>query len=265
MNSEPLSLSRLRKGTGSRPRISCALTRTWPFPQIGSHSTQPVAISTAQTVCRKKPSPRWPQCATRSTSRNLGWASFHSAKVRIGICCLSQLPGWVVARPRRATVRRAGASSRSSGAVLILPKKPGGGGRHGEFATARQPLEELADEGLQALGANLAGRLPQHRGGGRDARPIAARPPHRPPAAGRRAARPQRPDDGFPMVARDRTDLIEQPPPLGARRRHVSPALPSQILPHTPTRHGHPLGLGNRTSAISPFPPVTIILRRRDT
>ena len=35
----------------------------------------------------------------------LGWVSFHSLNVRIGICCLSNVPAHVVERPCRPALR----------------------------------------------------------------------------------------------------------------------------------------------------------------
>jgi hypothetical protein len=63
-------------------------------------STELVATSTTQRVKRKKPRELEPQCATKSTSQKPGATLSHSVKVRMGICCLSQVLGRVVVAPR---------------------------------------------------------------------------------------------------------------------------------------------------------------------
>src|SRR5512133_364046 len=60
---------------------------------------QPVQISVQVKVLRYCPSVEFPQCATRSISRNPGRSSSHSVKVRTGMRLFSRLPGLVVLKP----------------------------------------------------------------------------------------------------------------------------------------------------------------------
>src|SRR5215468_870289 len=262
MNSEPLSLSSPRRGTGNRPRISCraALTRLCPFPQIGCSSTQPVAISTAHRVCKKNPLLSAPQWATRSISRKPGWASFQSAKVRRGICCLSQLPGCVVLRPRRGTVRRAGARTRSRVAVLIARRW-----RAVVGATVSSPQATRRSSRAGRNGwSRLAPIWPAASHSTCATRDIASVPPGSPdraPARARPGCGAQTSQHGLAVIARRGHDLRHQATALAPAEPLIALALLAQVLAHTRPRHGYPLG-GNRTSATQPSRPVTIILRR---
>src|SRR2546425_5156604 len=143
MNSEPLSLSRPARGTGNRLRISCTppRTRAWPLPHKACSSIQLVATSTAQRVKRKKPRVVPPQWATRSTSRKPGRASFHSVKVRIGICCLSQVLGRVVVAPAQRVAGARGRQQASEGWPAGLAEQFVEGGVWGELAALDEPIE----------------------------------------------------------------------------------------------------------------------------
>src|SRR5215467_6167085 len=86
------------------------------------------------------------------------------------------------------------------------------------------------------------------------ARPALARA-----AAGHGAQRPQH---GLALIARHGHDLRHQATALATAKALIALALSAEVLPHARPRHGGPVA-GNRTSAIQPSRPVTIILRRR--
>src|SRR5438445_4449156 len=97
MNSEPLSESSPNKGKGSFARIFLipAKVHTCALFFRATQAVQPVATSVAVSVkaCALSTTPpSWP---TRSISRKPGRCSSHSLKVRIGIWCLSNVPGLV--------------------------------------------------------------------------------------------------------------------------------------------------------------------------
>ena len=82
------------------------------------HCVQPGAMSVSTNVCRKAPSARWPQWATRSASMNPGLFSVQSEKVRTGTWCFSSGPDLVVPIPRGESFLRNGRKSRSAVAGL---------------------------------------------------------------------------------------------------------------------------------------------------
>ena len=113
-----------------------------------------------------------------------------------------------------------------------------------------QPVEQLRHEGLQAVGADVAGGLPQDRRGAADLGAIAAGAAAARgagPAEARRA--PQQADDRFAMQLRDRHDLIEQRVLVRpAGELSIALALADRIFAKAEGRHGLLLGLafGNR-------------------
>ena len=130
-----------------------------------------------------------------------------------------------------------------------LPHQLVDGGRHDEFSALGQTVEQLRHEGLQAVGADVAGRLPQHRCGAADlgAVPTGAAAARIASRAARRA--PQQADDRFAMQLRDRHDLIEQRVLVRpARELSIALALADGIFAKAEGLHGFLLELafGNR-------------------
>src|SRR5437660_1150185 len=139
----------------------------------------------------------------------------------------------------------------------------GRGRRHAELATGHQAVQQGRHEGLQPLGADLAGGLPQDLG---DARHVSAVTPGPTDWAAHRAAamqNAQRAQHRLPVIPGDRDDLSQQSAAVAASQLLIALALLRQVLPYARPRHGYPLRRGNRTSATHPSLPVTIILRRR--
>src|SRR5215813_9331347 len=264
MNSEPLSLSSPRRGTGRRPRTSCraALTRLWPLPQTGWSSTQPVAISTAHRVGKKKPLPSSPQWATRSTSRKAGLGLVPVGEGPQGDLLLEPAAG-LRGTPPSARHRPAhGCPDPFQGRRADRAEVARGGRGDRQLATGHEAVEQGRQEWLEPLGPDLAGGFPQHLGYPGD---VASVPPGSPDRALARAAPghgAQRPQHGLAMIARHRHDLRHQATALAPAKALIALALSAEVLPHARPRHGGPLA-GNRTSAIQPSRPVTIILRRR--
>ena len=117
-----------------------------------------------------------------------------------------------------------------------------------EFAEHGEAIEQLGDEGLQAMGPDASGRLPQHLGRGGHVRAIVARTPGVPgPARGRRPA-PQQADRRLAMDPRDGDDLVQDRALLGAGGGLRIPfTLSDGVLAKTGSGHGRLLGgLGNR-------------------
>jgi hypothetical protein len=131
-----------------------------------------------------------------------------------------------------------------------------------QLAIAGEPVEELGDEGMEAMRADVSGGLPQdlHRRGHGGA--VAAR------ATGARAGRgcPRRPpeqaDGRLAMETGDGDGLVQQGPFLGARGAPVPFSLQRRVLPQARSRHGllPRFGMGNRDFGCTTSCSVTEIL-----
>jgi hypothetical protein len=100
-----------------------------------------------------------PQWATRSASRKPGRISFHSWKVRIGICCLSRVPARVVERPRWPRVRwereppiRCGCAHGEQLTPALLGEM--------EMLMPLQRFDERREKGDEPFGADAVGGVP---------------------------------------------------------------------------------------------------------
>src|SRR5712692_9762961 len=135
-------------------------------------------------------------------------------------------------------------------------------GRQPQLAITGEPVEELGDEGMETMRADVSGGLPQDLHGPGHRRPVAAR------AAGARTGRrrPRRPpkqaDRRLAMEAGDGDDLVQQCPFLGARGAPVPLSLQRRVLPQARSRHGllPRLGMGNRDFRCTTSCSVTEIL-----
>ncbi len=135
-------------------------------------------------------------------------------------------------------------------------------GRQPQLAVAGEPVEQLRHEGLEALGPDVPGGLPQHLdgrgdGGTVDARPAGAR------SGGRGPRRPtEQPDGGLAMEASHGDDLVEQRAFLRSGGGQVPFSLQRGVLPQARSRHGllPRLGVGNRDFGCTTSPSVTEIL-----
>jgi len=94
MNSPPLSVSipRIGKGNRVRARWRAASTASRLRCRRGRHTLHPVVISVSVSVYGYPPRCWYHNGRARSASKKPGRISFHSANVRIGICCFSSVP-----------------------------------------------------------------------------------------------------------------------------------------------------------------------------
>jgi len=105
-------------------------------------------------------------------------------------------------------------------------------------AALHQTVQELGHEGMQPMGANVAGGLPHHDDRGGERRAVERRAPGvRRPRWGAEAS-PEQPDDALAMQACDRDDLVQQRALLGAAGPLVPLLLPAGVLPKAGSRHG---------------------------
>jgi hypothetical protein len=125
------------------------------------------------------------------------------------------------------------------------------------ITVAGQAIEQFGDEGMEAMGADVARGLPEDGSGRGDGGTIHAR------ASGAGAGRPrgrdapEQADGGLAMETGDGHDLIEELPFLRPGGRQIPLALHGRVLPQARSRHGRLLhvGVGNRdfrcTTALS--------------
>jgi hypothetical protein len=137
-----------------------------------------------------------------------------------------------------------------------LPQEFGHPRSDGDLLAAHEPLEQLGDEGLKSLGADLSRRLPDDGGGFCNGRSIESGSPRAAPAiVGGWGLTVQEPDSGLSMVAGHGHNLIEDTGLLGAGRLRISGSLGLGILPNTHSRHGYlPVSLGNRSFEVRVSP-----------
>jgi hypothetical protein len=135
-------------------------------------------------------------------------------------------------------------------------------GRERELTIAGEPVEELGHEGLEAMGADVSGRLPQdlHRrghGGAVEAWAAGARA-----GRGRPRRPPEQPDRRLAVETGDGDDLVQKRALLGARGAPVPLSLQRRVFPQARSRHGllPRLGMGNRDFGCTTSCSVTEIL-----
>src|SRR5712692_9107532 len=191
MNSLPLSLSSPRSGMGRRWRTRCTPppTRSCRLPQMASSSTQAVDVDGAEGA----------EGETLRTAAAVG-DEIDLEEPGAGVIPLREgADGDLVAEP--GPHPRGGGPARGPGGPRGGEQPAEGGRTHvadelvelggaRELAVAGEPVEELGDEGMEAMRANVSGGLPQdlHRrghGGAVEARAAGARAgrgrPRRPP------------------------------------------------------------------------------------
>jgi hypothetical protein len=114
-------------------------------------------------------------------------------------------------------------------------------------ATPGQPIEQFGEEGVPAVGADVAGGLGEQLGRGGHGRAVEAWA-SRAGAPHGRARRPAQQADGrLAVKPRDGHHLVQQPVLLRPRRAQVALPLHGRVLPQTGSGHGHLLaGVGNR-------------------
>jgi hypothetical protein len=120
-----------------------------------------------------------------------------------------------------------------------------GGDPH--VATPGQPIEQLGEEGVPPVGADVARGLGEQLGRGGHGGAVPARAA-RAGATRRRARRaPQQADGRLAMQPGDRHHFVQQPVFLRPRGAQVALPLHGGVLPQTGSGHGHLLGgVGNR-------------------
>lgn len=113
-------------------------------------------------------------CATKSISQKLGTASSQSVNVRMAICCLSQVLGWVSRGPAQRVAAAGGAEQARQRRPACLAHELIDGRRHAELAALDEPVEQLGHEGVKPVGADAAAGLPEHLRRGGDVRPVSS-------------------------------------------------------------------------------------------
>ena len=197
MNSLPLSLSMPRSGMGRRWRTRCTPppTRSCPLPQTASSSTHRNVRRACDACC----------CHSGRPGRS---------RRRTGVVPLGKGANREATHPGRRPPRagrwaRAGASNRPKVATLtwrtFVRLRC-----QGEFTLPGEPVEELGHEGLQALGADVAGRLPQDFEGVRNGPAVPARAAGARPGSGSARRAPQQADRRLTVQAGDGHDLVQQ-------------------------------------------------------
>ena len=120
-------------------------------------------------------------------------------------------------------------------------------GRDPHVATPSQAIEQLGEEGVPAVGADVAGGLGEQVGRGGHGGAVSAWAARAGATrGGAQRASPQA-DGRLAMQPGDRHHLGQQPVFFRPRRAQVPLPLHGGILPQTGSRHGHLLvGVGNR-------------------
>jgi hypothetical protein len=188
-----------------------------------------------------------PQWATRSSSRKPGWASVHSGEGADGDLVLE--PGAGAGR-REAPVRQGAPKGRQEageggGADLAQVLVDLGSDPH--VATPGQAIEQLGEEGMPPVRADVARGLGEQLGRGGHGGAVPARAARAGATRGWAQRAPQQADGRLAMQPGDRHHLGQQPVFFRPRRAQVALPLHGGILPQTGSRHGHLLaGVGNR-------------------
>ena len=150
-------------------------------------------------------------------------------------------------RPAQRVLRAGRREQAREGGATGLPQEFVYRGGECDLPALKEALQEFRHEGVEAMGADAPGRLPQDLGRAAHLRPIARRPagargtPRRPGGA------PQESDGGLAMNLGDGHDLVQQPALLRSTEGAIPLPLPGRVLPKTRSRHGVLLRrIGNR-------------------
>jgi hypothetical protein len=143
-------------------------------------------------------------------------------------------------RPRRR-------QQAAEGGPTELPQELVDLGSNRQFPPEHQPVQQLGDERLQAMGADPAARLPQHLRGAGHLAPVGPRPAAGPWARPGPRRPPEQANGGLAVQAGHGDDLVQEPLLVGPRRLKVALALYCRVLPKAGSCHGLlPHGVGNR-------------------